>query len=100
MYITWKELPFPCLISLSFFPFFLPSQRYYTDAEDLQQAVNIGNPGDVFIVSNGNYNDFEASFTAIATEAQPTVIKAETIGGVTFTGESHFTFTDYNGLLW
>lgn len=70
----------------------LSAQTYVTDGEDLQDLVNAAAPGAVFIVPNGSYNDFESSFTAVATEASPIHIKAETIGGVTLTGESHFTF--------
>lgn len=46
--------------------------------------------GGVFIVTNGTYNDFEATFEKLATADNPIVIKAETIGGVTLTGEAHF----------
>jgi len=68
------------------------SQAFFNDGEDLQDAVNAANPGDVFVVSNGSYNDFEASFEANGTVENPIIIKAETIGGVTLTGESHFVF--------
>ncbi|MEM7373409.1 MAG: chondroitinase-B domain-containing protein [Bacteroidota bacterium] len=67
-------------------------QVYVSDGEDLQDAVNAANPGDEFIVPNGSYHDFEASFTAVATKEAPIIVRAETIGGVTLTGESHFTF--------
>ncbi|MFK7926248.1 MAG: chondroitinase-B domain-containing protein [Bacteroidia bacterium] len=77
-------------------PFFLfPSltaQTYVNDGDDLQNGVNAASPGEVFIVPNGTYNDFEASFTAVATEGSPIHIKAESVGGVILTGESHFTF--------
>ena len=43
-------------------------------------------------MNNGIYNDFEASFEIVGTESNPIIIKAETIGGVTLTGESHFVF--------
>ncbi|MCI4669839.1 MAG: T9SS type A sorting domain-containing protein [Bacteroidia bacterium] len=71
---------------------FVFGQTFYTDGEDLQDAVNAASPGDVFIVPNGSYKDFESSFTAIATASQPIIVKAETVGGVTLTGESHFVF--------
>ncbi|MEO1450665.1 MAG: chondroitinase-B domain-containing protein, partial [Bacteroidota bacterium] len=80
------------LFQVSILPCFLHAQTMYTDGEDLQIAVNAGSPGEVFIVQDGSYADFEGSFTAHGTEAQPIHIKAETIGGVTLTGESHFTF--------
>ena len=64
----------------------------YTDSENLQNAVNGSTNGGTFIVKNGTYNDFEATFEKMATAANPILIKAETIGGVTLTGESHFVF--------
>lgn len=68
------------------------AQTYVNDGEDLQDFVNAAAPGDTFIVTNGTYNDFESSFTGIGTASQPIVVQAETIGGVTLTGDSHFTF--------
>lgn len=71
---------------------FITAQIYVTDGEDLEDYVNDANPGDVFIVSDGTYNDFESSFTGIGTFTNPIIVKAETIGGVTLTGESQFVF--------
>lgn len=68
------------------------AQTYVSDPEDLQDFVNAAAPGEVFIVPNGTYNDFEASFEASGTASNPIIIKAETVGGVTLTGESHFVF--------
>ncbi|WP_405608456.1 chondroitinase-B domain-containing protein [Polaribacter sp. Asnod1-A03] len=64
----------------------------YSDADDLADAVNNSTNGGTFIVANGSYNDFEVSFEKIATEENPIIVKAETIGGVTLTGESLFRF--------
>ncbi len=64
----------------------------FTDPDDLVNAVNTSSNGGTFVVANGTYQDFEASFEIVATEAAPVVIKAETIGGVVLTGESHFVF--------
>jgi len=68
------------------------AQVYVSDSEDLQDYVNAASPGDVFIVPDGTYNDFESTFTGIGTAANPIIVKAETVGGVTLTGESHFVF--------
>lgn len=76
-----------CLLLLSFSG---TAQMYFTDADDLADAVNASTDGGVFIVTNGTYNDFEATFENMATEANPIIVKAETIGGVILTGESHF----------
>ncbi len=64
----------------------------FNDADDLADAVNASVNGGVFIVENGTYNDFEASFEIVASEENPVIIKAETVGGVILTGESHFVF--------
>ena len=73
-------------------PLTLLAQTYVNDSDDLQGFVNAAAAGDTFIVTNGTYNDFEAAFTSSGADNNPIVIKAETVGGVTLTGESHFTF--------
>lgn len=79
-----------CWVWLLMSPYFASSQTLFTDSDDLQNAVNAASPGDTLVVSNGIYLDFEGSWTAIGTEDQPITIKAETVGGVVLTGESHF----------
>jgi len=68
------------------------SQVTVSDGDDLQDAVNSAMPGDVIIVLNGTYNDFESTFEINGTAEEPVYIKAESIGGVTLTGESNFVF--------
>jgi poly(beta-D-mannuronate) lyase len=85
-----------CLIFLSSV---ILAQVTYTKGGDLQTAVNAGMSGDTFVVKDGSYKDFEASFTAIADPTNPIVIKAQTVGGVTLTGESHFTFKKAAGII-
>jgi len=80
------------LILLCFFGIKATAQQYFSDAEDLADAVNRSSGGGTFIVTDGNYADFEASFEIVATESNPIIIRAETIGGVLLTGESHFVF--------
>ena len=82
-----------CFVLISFaFSYSSIAQTYVSDGDDLQDAANAAAPGDVIVVTNGTYNDFESSFTGIGTAENPIVIKAETIGGVTLTGDSHFVF--------
>ncbi|MEL7426261.1 MAG: chondroitinase-B domain-containing protein [Bacteroidota bacterium] len=76
-----------CLILLVI-PFDLSAQMY-DDPEELADAVNASNGG-IFIVENGVYQDFEATFEVVASANNPVVIRAETVGGVTLRGESHF----------
>lgn len=68
------------------------SQIVVSDPGDLQDLVNASSGGETFVVSAGTYNDIEGSFTAVASESSPIIIKAETVGGVTLTGDSHFSF--------
>ncbi len=79
--------------SIIFFLLLSFTQNYaqtFTDPDDLEDAVNTSTNGGVFIVKNGTYNDFEATFEKVATANNPIVIKAETVGGVILTSESHF----------
>lgn len=62
----------------------------YTDPDDLADAVNASTSGGIFVVKDGIYSDFEATFELYASATNPVIIKAETIGGVILTGESHF----------
>jgi poly(beta-D-mannuronate) lyase len=68
------------------------SQTNVTTDTQLQTLVNSAAPGAVFVIPNGTYPDFYASFTKVATAANPITIKAQTVGGVTLTGDSHFVF--------
>ncbi len=58
----------------------------------LQNGVNSAAPGQVFILADGTYNNFNCSFTREGTADNPIIIKAQTVGGVTFTGASYFAF--------
>lgn len=70
----------------------LAAQTFYSDPDELAEAVNASTGGGTFIVNNGTYNDFEAAFEVVASAVNPILIKAESIGGVTLTGESNFVF--------
>lgn len=70
----------------------LSAQTFFTDPDDLADAVNASTNGGTFIVNNGTYNDFEAAFEVVASAEHPVLIKAESVGGVILTGESHFVF--------
>ena len=78
------------LFIYSFLSLFYLSAQTFTDPENLAEAVNASTDGGVFIVANGTYNDFEATFEVMATANNPVIIKAESVGEVTLTGESHF----------
>ena len=68
------------------------AQQYFTDVDDMVEAIHNSSDGGTFIVLDGIYNDFEVSLEIEATAEHPIIIKSETIGGVTLTGESQFVF--------
>ena len=68
------------------------AQQYFSDPDDLVEAIQGSSDGGTFIVRNGVYNDFEAAVEIMATAEKPIIIKAETVGGVTLRGESQFVF--------
>ncbi|MFB9055787.1 chondroitinase-B domain-containing protein [Mariniflexile ostreae] len=70
----------------------LSAQTTYTSWSSLKDAVNATTTGGTFILKNGTYNDISGTFENMATEANPIIIKAETIGGVIFTGKSNVPF--------
>ena len=86
------KLQYRNIIFLFYFlvPFSNLNAQTFNDPEDLADAVNASTNGGIFVVENGVYYDFEATFEIVATASNPVIIKAETIGGVTLTGESHF----------
>lgn len=78
------------------FIFFLNNvnAQTYTSASTLQTAVNAAaTTGGTFVVKNGSYSNFKVTISSVAaTSAKPIIIKAESIGGVTLTADSYFTF--------
>ncbi|MBP1838937.1 chondroitinase-B domain-containing protein [Formosa algae] len=80
-------------LAFSLFTFCITAQTYVEDPDDIEDLLNEASPGDVFIIKNGTYNDFELSISEKhGADGAPIVIQAETVGGVTLTGESHFVF--------
>lgn len=88
--MSFKSLLSFCLSLLSSITFY--AQTYVSNDTNLQSLVNASSGGGTFIVPNGTYPDFYASFTKIATAENPIIIKAESVGGVTLTGNSYFVF--------
>lgn len=80
------------LIAVVLFGRNMHSQTFVNTRQTLQTAINAAVPGSTIIVRNGTYNDFYASVTTkLGTAENPITIKAETVGGVTLTGDSRFT---------
>ncbi|PNW29231.1 hypothetical protein BKP44_04635 [Formosa algae] len=75
------------------FTFCITAQTYVEDPDDIEDLLDEASPGDVFVIKNGTYNDLELSISEKhGADGAPIVIQAETVGGVTLTGESHFVF--------
>ncbi|WP_296144602.1 chondroitinase-B domain-containing protein [uncultured Flavobacterium sp.] len=93
------------IAALVFFGVSLQAQTYVNTRQTLQTAINAAVPGSTIIVRNGTYADFYASVTTKSgTVANPITIKAETVGGVTLTGDSRFTmkksaFVNFEGFV-
>lgn len=88
-----KFQPIKVILTLTLsFSLLASEAQTFDDPEDLADAVNASTQGGTFIVKNGVYQDFEASFEVKATSTNPVIIKAESVGGVTLTGESQFVF--------
>lgn len=66
----------------------------FTSTSALIDAVKAaGTTGGTFILANGSYSNFDGGFTDVkATAAKPIIIKAQSVGGVTLTGASKFSF--------
>jgi poly(beta-D-mannuronate) lyase len=63
--------------------------NYTVSSESEFNALTL-QPCDVVTWTNGSYNDVELTFNAFGESGSPIVLKAETPGGVVFTGESKF----------
>ncbi|RXP45218.1 T9SS C-terminal target domain-containing protein [Lutibacter sp. HS1-25] len=72
---------------------------HVTSDNDLEDAVALAAPGDVIIVDNGTYNSFQVTISGIVSVGDPITIKAETIGGVTLTGSSHFRLKQSSNIV-
>lgn len=67
-----------------------------TSISALQSAIDSSDPGDTIVLKNGSYSVSSAvslGAGASGTSTEPVTIKAETVGGVTLTGSSSFSFS-------
>ena len=67
-----------------------------TSISALQSAIDSSDPGDTIVLKNGTYSVSSAvslGSGASGTSTEPVTIKAETVGGVTLTGASSFSFS-------
>ncbi|UXX78264.1 alginate lyase [Reichenbachiella carrageenanivorans] len=68
-----------------------PSQSRATvaNAEELKVKLALTNPGDTILLANGEWKDAELVIKAKGTAEAPIVVMAESLGGVTLTGQSN-----------
>jgi len=67
-----------------------------TSISALQSAIDSSDPGDTIVLKNGTYSVSSAvslGSGASGTSTEPVTVKAETVGGVTLTGASSFSFS-------
>jgi poly(beta-D-mannuronate) lyase len=67
----------------------LAAERVVEPTDDLEEAFDGLQPGDVVILEDGTWKDAKIQVKATGTEQQPVVVRARTPGGVVITGESH-----------
>jgi len=87
----------------SFYSHTAQATEYTVNSASQFNALNL-QPCDVVTWTNGTYSDQEITFSAIGESGSPIVLKAETPGGVIFTGESKLNlWGDYlivDGFYW
>lgn len=59
------------------------------NAEELNVKLATANPGDTILLANGEWKDAELVIKAQGTAEAPIVVMAESLGGVTLTGQSN-----------
>ncbi|WP_282042388.1 chondroitinase-B domain-containing protein [Winogradskyella flava] len=99
-----SKLHFYNFLSICFiFSTSLYATDYTVSSVNEFEALNL-QPCDVVTWTNGTYSDQEIVFNAIGESGSPIVLKAETPGGVIFTGESklniHGEYLIVDGFYW
>lgn len=64
-----------------------------TPQDDVSRRLKQVTAGDVVILTNGEWRDFSCRLEARGTADQPVIVRAETPGGVVFTGASQLEFS-------
>ncbi len=65
------------------------NQKVVSDQQEFGAAVKAAQPGDVIVLKDGVWRDFEISFEGEGLPAAPITLKAETKGGVILSGQSN-----------
>lgn len=69
------------------------TDRFVTSMTELNAAIGSAAPGDHIILRNGTWNNAAITFSSSGTAASPITMRAETSGGVTFSGNSTLNVT-------
>ncbi len=64
------------------------SEYFVASMSELSNVLDLVKPGDVVTLKNGTWNNADVLFTGGGTESDPITFKAESVGGVVFSGSS------------
>jgi len=81
------------IISAAFSSFAAGSEALVSTEEELKTAVASAKPGDTLVVQNGTYKDLRIAFRKFGTPPAPLILRAQTPGGVRFTGNVRVEIT-------
>ena len=81
------------IICTIFSTFAAGSELLVSTEEELKTAVASAKGGDTLVVRDGAYNDWRVAFRALGTATAPATLKAQTPGGVKFTGKVRLEIT-------
>ncbi|WP_160711220.1 chondroitinase-B domain-containing protein [Chitinophaga solisilvae] len=95
MYISKKHRFLYVVISLLSLQFneLQATDRFVTSNSQLTSAISAAQPGDNIILKNGTWSNAAITFSSNGTAAALITMRAETPGGVTFSGASTLTIT-------
>jgi len=84
---TYNFLKFFSLLLITFLPFSFLTAQITVSSDSQFNNLNLS-AGDVVTWADGTYSNQEIIFIASGTASNPITLKAETPGGVKFTGET------------
>jgi len=90
---TWQNLLSAAFAFLLINTAAAQTVRTAANASQLNAAIAASNPGDTIIMTNGTWTNVAINFNAIATAAQPIVLRAQTPGKVILNGSSSLLFS-------
>ena len=93
MILIFRSMPVVLIISATFSAFVAGSEILVSTEEGLKTAVASVKPGDTLVVRDGTYKDWCITFRAFGTATAPATLKAQTSGGVRFTGNVRVEIT-------